>query len=111
MQPRVVTHASQASPGGVWSWLSPCYFDPARSTSKRQERRAPWREDLGPEWTSLPIARLRYTATHKTWTPYWRNRNLRFHLYDRVRPSHTLRTSSTRWTAAPPTSSGADQAP
>src|SRR5205823_7855241 len=26
------------------------------------ERRAPWREDLGPEWTSFPIARLRYTA-------------------------------------------------
>ncbi|MFL6110051.1 MAG: hypothetical protein ACJ786_01660 [Catenulispora sp.] len=27
------------------------------------ERREPWREDLGPEWTSFPIARLRYTAT------------------------------------------------
>ena len=26
------------------------------------ERRAPWREDFGPEWTSFPIARLRYTA-------------------------------------------------
>jgi hypothetical protein len=25
------------------------------------ERRAPWRQDLGPEWTSFPIARLRYT--------------------------------------------------
>ena len=26
------------------------------------ERRAPWREEFGPEWTSFPIARLRYTA-------------------------------------------------
>lgn len=53
------------------------------------ERRAPWREDLGPEWTSMPIARLRYTAKDKTWTLYWRDRNLRFHHYDRVGPSHT----------------------
>ena len=26
------------------------------------ERRAPWREDFGPEWSSFPIARLRYSA-------------------------------------------------
>ncbi|MCW1959241.1 MAG: DUF3024 domain-containing protein [Mycobacterium sp.] len=48
------------------------------------ERRAPWREDYGPEWSSFPIARLRYIAVRKTWTLYWRDRNLRFHLYDRV---------------------------
>lgn len=48
------------------------------------ERRAPWRADLGPEWTIFPIARLRYTATDKTWTLYWRDRNLRFHHYDRA---------------------------
>src|SRR5690348_573632 len=29
------------------------------------ERRAPWHEDSGPEWTSFPIARLRYTAAHQ----------------------------------------------
>ena len=46
------------------------------------ERRAPWHEDLGPEWTTLPIARLRYTAADKSWTLYWRDRNLRFHNYD-----------------------------
>jgi hypothetical protein len=38
------------------------------------ERRAPWREDFGPEWTSFPIARLRYTAANKSWTLYWRDR-------------------------------------
>lgn len=48
------------------------------------ERRAPWREDCGPEWSSLPIARLRYTGARKTWALYWRDRNLRFHAYDRV---------------------------
>jgi hypothetical protein len=51
------------------------------------ERRAPWRDDAGPDWTSFPIARLRYTKMAKTWTLYWRDRNLRFHVYDRLPPS------------------------
>jgi hypothetical protein len=51
------------------------------------ERRAPWRENLGPAWTSFPIARLRYTAATRSWTLYWRDRNLRFHIYDRLAPS------------------------
>jgi hypothetical protein len=54
------------------------------------ERRAPWREDLGPEWTSVPVARLRYTAGDKSWTLYWRDRLLRFHLYDQLPPSHSV---------------------
>jgi Protein of unknown function (DUF3024) len=51
------------------------------------ERRAPWREEFGPEWTSLPIARLRYTTATKVWTLCWRDRNLRFHAYDVLPPS------------------------
>jgi Protein of unknown function (DUF3024) len=51
------------------------------------ERRAPRRDDYGPEWTSFPIARLRYTAVGKSWTLYWRDRNLRFHIYDLLAPS------------------------
>ncbi|ORU98651.1 transposase [Mycolicibacterium fallax] len=51
------------------------------------ERRAPWREDYGPGWTSLPIARLRYTATTNTWILYWRDRNLKFHRYDLIEPT------------------------
>jgi hypothetical protein len=54
------------------------------------ERRAPWREDLGPEWTSFPIARLRYTATSKSWTLFWRDRHLRFHLYEQIKPSDSV---------------------
>ena len=51
------------------------------------ETRPPWREDFGLEWTRFPIARMRYVS--KTWlcTLYWRDRNLKFHLYDRVRPT------------------------
>jgi hypothetical protein len=54
------------------------------------ERRAPWREDFGPEWSRSPIARLRYVKGSKTWTLYWRDRNLRFHHYDRIKPSENV---------------------
>lgn len=45
---------------------------------------------LRPEWTNFPIARLRYTATDKSWTLYWRDRNLRFHIYDLLAPSNRV---------------------
>lgn len=48
------------------------------------ERRAPWREESGPEWSRLPIARLRYTQGTGLWSLYWRDRNLKFHRYDRT---------------------------
>jgi hypothetical protein len=51
------------------------------------ERRAPWHDNLGTDWTALPIARLRYTAAARAWTLYYRDRNLRFHSYDMLAPS------------------------
>ena len=48
------------------------------------ERRAPWRADVGPEWTRFPIARFRYSPAHAAWTLFWRDRNLRWHRYDRI---------------------------
>ena len=51
------------------------------------ERRPPWRSDARPDWTSLPVARLRYAKTTKTWTVYCRDRNLKFHRYDRLPPA------------------------
>src|SRR6476619_6802148 len=48
------------------------------------ECRPPWRADNGSEWTRFPIARLRYVKTRRLWSLYWRDRNLRFHEYDRV---------------------------
>jgi hypothetical protein len=53
------------------------------------ERRAPWRED-GSEWTTLPIARLRYSAADRTWTLFSRDRNLRFHAYALIKPSRNI---------------------
>lgn len=48
------------------------------------ERRAPWSPDMGPEWTSSPIAQLRYDHPAQTWTLFGRDRNMRFHTYDRL---------------------------
>ena len=36
------------------------------------------------------LTRLRYTAADKTWTLYWRDRNLRFYLYDLTQPTHQV---------------------
>ncbi|MEU8211581.1 DUF3024 domain-containing protein [Micromonospora sp. NPDC049044] len=51
------------------------------------ECRAPWRAELGSEWTRLPVARLEYTRTTGTWTLYYRERTLRFRRYDLVPPT------------------------
>ncbi len=54
------------------------------------ECRPPWRQDMGPEWTRFPIARLRYTRSRGEWSLYWRDRNLRFHEYDLAEPSANI---------------------
>ena len=51
------------------------------------ECRPPWRTDMGEAWTRFPIARLRYTKAANRWSLYWRDRHLRFHLYDQLAPS------------------------
>lgn len=51
------------------------------------ECRPPWGEDVGPEWTRFPVARLRFTRTTATWSLYWLDRNLRFHEYDLAPPT------------------------
>jgi hypothetical protein len=52
------------------------------------EVRPPW--DGRGEHTRLPIARLRYTAATGLWSLYWRDRNLKFHEYDRKRPTKNV---------------------
>jgi hypothetical protein len=51
------------------------------------ERRAPWRPDFGPEWTTGPIARLRYVHKERQWRLLWRDRNQHWHHYDLVKPT------------------------
>jgi hypothetical protein len=55
------------------------------------ERRIPW-QPVSPDepWTRFPIAKFRFSVDHRLWTLYWRDRNLRWHLYDLVPPSSAL---------------------
>lgn len=46
------------------------------------ERRAPWREDFGPEWSTGPVAQLRYSTAPRLWTLHCRDRHQRWHRYD-----------------------------
>lgn len=56
------------------------------------EARAPWKPELGPEWTRQPVAQLRYDPTDHHWRLYFRDRNGRWHPYpeDRVPPTPRL---------------------
>ncbi|MCO1658557.1 DUF3024 domain-containing protein [Pseudonocardia humida] len=54
------------------------------------ECRPPWKADAGAEWTRFPVARMRYTKASRTWSLYWRDRDLRFHHYDRVAPTDDI---------------------
>lgn len=56
------------------------------------DRRPPWTAAAGTEWSSVPVARLRYTAADAAWTLYWADRNSNFHVYDRVRASRHIQT-------------------
>ncbi len=54
------------------------------------ECRPLWRADFGLEWTRFPIARMHYTKSTRLWSLYWRDRNLKFHSYDRVPASGSV---------------------
>ncbi len=46
------------------------------------ERRPPWSALVGPEWTSMKIAQLRYDERSRTWALYASDRNERWFLHD-----------------------------
>jgi hypothetical protein len=54
------------------------------------ERRPPWSEVVGPEWTSMKIAQLRYDARDRRWTLYCADRNDRWWPYDFAEPSSDI---------------------
>ena len=62
-------------------------YDLTPPASDHRGVQTPWRADMGAEWTRFPIARLRYTKATRQWSRYWRDRHLRFHLYERIAPS------------------------
>src|SRR6266511_3533884 len=52
------------------------------------ETRPPWNPALiGPEWTRMKIAQLRYNAEAQSWTLWWAERNERWERYWDTDPS------------------------
>ena len=49
-----------------------------------------FREDDGPEWTRMPIARLRYAASQRLWTLYYHRHTGRWERYPLLGPSRRL---------------------
>jgi Protein of unknown function (DUF3024) len=54
------------------------------------ERRAPWHGDTSADWTTQPVARLRYVQEHQHWTLFSRDRDEQWHRYDGVAPTHDV---------------------
>ncbi|MCL5022156.1 MAG: DUF3024 domain-containing protein [Nitrospirae bacterium] len=53
------------------------------------ENRAPWRPEFT-EWTSMPIAQLRYDEKTGKWTLYCADRNDRWHKYGGLPPTKEI---------------------
>jgi Protein of unknown function (DUF3024) len=58
------------------------------STITIVERRPPWSDDVGPEWSSTKVAQLRHDGG--TWTLYCADSNGRWWLYDDAAPAHDV---------------------
>jgi len=54
------------------------------------ECRPPWGQDYGPEWSRLPIARLRYVASRRLWTLYYHRHTGRWERYPLLGPSRRV---------------------
>ena len=46
------------------------------------ERRAPWNQQVGSDWSRQPIAELRYDSASSTWALYWPRHTGRWHRYE-----------------------------
>ena len=54
------------------------------------ECRPPWREDYGPGWTRMPIARLRYVGSTRLWTLYYHRHTGRWERYPLLGPTRRI---------------------
>ena len=45
------------------------------------ECRQPWKPEIGPDWTRLIVAQLRFTVVGDLWSLYWRDSSETYHLY------------------------------
>ena len=55
------------------------------------ERRPPWRDDIGPEWTSMRICSMEWHPATRLWSLYARDRNDRRLNYPNVNPVPSIK--------------------
>ena len=54
------------------------------------ERRPPWREGIGPEWSTQRIAQFRFDVGSARWALFWADRNGRWLLYPDAAPAPSI---------------------
>lgn len=81
---RIRRWCDQQVPRHLWNELR-VEADVAATHVTVVEVRPPW--DGRGEPTRFPVVRLRWMSVRREWSLYWRDRNLRFHVYDRVAPT------------------------
>lgn len=86
---RIRRWAEQHSPGEVRSqvWVE---LDFTNTTVTVFECRPDWRPEEGLPPSRHPVARCRWNNDVKEWTLYWRDRNLRFHVWPGLQPQPTI---------------------
>lgn len=56
------------------------------------ERRPPWREDFGPDWSSVKVAQLRFEPAARAWALYCSDANGRWLRYSDAQPTYDIRS-------------------
>jgi hypothetical protein len=56
------------------------------------ERRPPWPEDFGPDWSLVKVAQLRFEPAARAWTLYCSDANGRWLRYGDAEPSNDIRS-------------------
>jgi len=56
------------------------------------ERRPPWCEDFGPDWSSTRVAQLRFDPALEAWVLYCSDANGRWHRYTDAEPAKDVRS-------------------
>lgn len=56
------------------------------------ERRPPWREDFGPDWSSTKVAQLRFDPASQAWALYCSDANGPWLRYTYLEPSKGVRS-------------------
>ncbi|MEW6602789.1 MAG: DUF3024 domain-containing protein [Nitrospirota bacterium] len=85
---KLTAYCKKKSPGHLAHELRVAYEIRGNSVTIF-EQRAPWRPEMS-EWTSMPVAQVRFDQKTGTWTLYCADRNGKWHRYEGKQPSKDI---------------------